>query len=401
MRIALVSPYDFPYPGGVTEHIKCLDRELRHLGHATTIIAASSTDKDSLEGNVIKLSGAVWPIPFSGSVARIGVSPRLYQRVKGILADGRFDILHVHEPTAPILPLAALRHSRCVNVGTFHSYRDTAHYGFQYMGGLVTPFLERLDGRIAVSVAARDYIAQYFPADYTIIPNGVEVTRFSSPDIQPFPRFDDGKLNILFVGRLESRKGFRYLLRAYARIKAAVPEARLLVVGAYSKDDRAPFLRYARAHKLRDIRFLGYAEWADLPRYYKTAHVFVSPATGYESFGIVLLEAMAAGTPVIASSNVGYRAVIQDDVNGVLVPPRDEQAIADAVIALLHDPPRRARLADAGRCTAERYAWPQVTRQVVDMYERLLAAPGAHEPARQERSMRILADRVTAWFDPR
>src|SRR3954447_7198157 len=204
MRIALVSPYDFPYPGGVTEHIKSLDRELRRLGHAVTIIAPSSTDRDSLEGNIIKISGAVLSVPFSGSVARVSFAPSVYQRVKRVLAEGRFDIVHVHEPTVPILPLAMLRHSHAVNIATFHAYRNI-HRGYEYGRSLYDPFLDRIDGRIAVSSAARDYISHYFPNDYTIIPNGVDIERFGGAHVRPVEQFSDDKLNILFVGRLERR----------------------------------------------------------------------------------------------------------------------------------------------------------------------------------------------------
>ena len=401
MRIALVSPYDFPYPGGVTEHIKHLNRELRRLGHQVTIIAPSTSAPERLEDNIIRISDDIFSVPWSGSVARLTLSPQVYQRVKHVLAEGRFDIVHLHEPTVPLLPLAVLRHSRAVNIGTFHAYRETTHYGYEYGKGLLDPFLDRLDGRIAVSQAARDYIAQYFPGDYTIIPNGVDTARFGGPSVMPIESLMDGKLNILFVGRLEQRKGFRFLLRAFPYIKAAVPEARLVVVGAFTKEDRAPFLRYCRTHGLRDVKFVGFAPADQLPRYYRSAHVFVSPATGYESFGIVLLEAMAAGAPVVASNITGYRSVITPGRDGVLVPPEDPQALGEAVVDLLRDPARRERLSAAGHATAQRYAWPVVTQRIVTYYQSHLDAPGAHEPARHDRSLRELANRVAGWFDPR
>lgn len=401
MRIALISPYDFPYPGGVTEHIKHLDRELQRLGHSVTIIAPSTTEADDLEDNIIKVSDAVWSVPWSGSVARLTLSPNVYQRVKHILAEGQFDIVHVHEPTVPILPLAVLRHSHSVNIGTFHAYRETAHLGYEYGKSFLDPFLDRLDGRIAVSAAARDYIAQYFPGDYTIIPNGVDVERFGGATVEPLPSLQDGKLNILFVGRLEVRKGFRYLLRAFPYIKSAVPEARLVVVGAYNKEDRAPFLRYCRTHRLRDVKFIGYAETSELPRYYRSAHVFVSPATGFESFGIVLLEAMAAGAPVVASDIAGYRSVVTHGQNGLLVSPADPIAIADAVIHLLQNPMVRERLSQAGRVTVAQYAWPVVAGKIVQYYQQQLDKPNTGNPVHVERSLRDLASRVTGWFDPR
>lgn len=379
MRIAQVTPYDYPYPGGVTEHIKCLGEELRKMGHTVTVVAPSSSNVDGLEENIIRISRAVLPVRFNGAVARLSLAPQVYQRVKGVLKTGQFDIVHCHEPTAPLLPLAMLRHSNSINVGTFHSFGETIHPVYEYGKAVLDPLLDRLDGRIAVSEAARDYVAHWFPADYTIIPNGVKIERFGSEYLQPIERFMDGKLNILFVGRLERRKGFRHLLRAYPLIKAAVPQARLIVVGAFNKEDRAAYLRYVRLHKLRDVRFVGYVSSDELARYYRTAHVFVAPATGYESFGLVLLEAMAAGAPVVASSIAGYRSVIEDGVNGLLVPPAHELPLAETIIKLLQDPEQRAYFSAVGRQTADRYDWRRVAREVADFYAACIAHPaGRH-----------------------
>lgn len=373
MKIALVTPYDYPYPGGVTEHIMHLDREFRARGHDTRILAASSEDKDILEGNVIKVSGAVAPLPYSGSTARITLSPRVYRRVKTILKEEKFDIVHVHEPGVPLLCLAVLRHSHAVNVGTFHAYRETNAF-YEYMRPLAARIFGRLDGRIFVSEAVRDYITHYFPGAYRIIPNGIAVARFGAPAVKPLEKYDDGRPNILFVGRIEKRKGFRHLIRAYPYIKAAVPAVRLLVVGAFGDEEKAPFVRYARAHRLRSIHFIGYISREELPRYYRTATVFCAPSTGFESFGIVLLEAMATGLPIVASDIAGYRLVLTDRVEGRLVPPEDAKAIADAVIELLQNPAERAAMSARGRATAARYDWPLIADQVLDYYDELLKA---------------------------
>lgn len=203
-------------------------------------------------------------------------------------------------------------------------------------------FIDRLHGRIAVSQAALDYISAYFPGEYRIIPNGFDVERFAAEGVRPIEQYSgDGRLNVLFVGRLEKRKGFGYLLRAFRLIKATVPEARLLVVGAYSKEDKAPFVRYARHSHLRGVKFIGYVRDEELPRWYWTAHVFCAPSTGFESFGIVLLEAMAAGVPIVASDIPGYRCVLQPGVQGLVVPPADEESLAAAVIRLLRTPGAR------------------------------------------------------------
>lgn len=379
MKIALVSPYDYPYPGGVTEHITALDKHLRALGHDTRIIAASTSEEEVLDEHVIKVSGAVAPFPFSGSKARITFSPQVYRRVKKILRQEKFDVVHVHEPTVPILSLAVLRHSHALNVGTFHAYRESSAL-YEVARPVFQRAFNRLDGRIFVSEAVRDYITRYFPGDYTIIPNGIDCSRFASPDIQPIEKFNDGRPNILFVGRMEKRKGFRYLIRAYPYIKQAIPNARLIVVGAFSDREKAPFLRYAHTHRLRGIHFIGYVPPEQVPRYYRTATVFCAPSTGFESFGIILLEAMAAGLPIIASDIAGYRNVVQQNVDGLLVPPEEEQAIAHAVIDLLSAPERCARMSEAGRHKAAQYDWDIITHRVLAYYEQLTTAhPATHK----------------------
>ena len=371
MKIALVSPYDYSYPGGVTEHIAHLDAHFREWGHEVRIIASCSKDEDELEDNIIKVSGVVFPIPASGSVARISLSPSLYQRVKRILRQERFDIVHLHEPLMPALPLVVLRHSHAVNVGTFHAYRES-HVGYEYGKPLIKRFIDKLDGRIAVSEAARDLVARYFPGEYVIIPNGIDVERFSSPRIKPLPQYRDGKFNILFVGRLEKRKGVKYLLRAFSYVKAEFPNSRLIVVGAYDAKDTRPYKRYVRRHRLEDVVFVGYASAEDLPRYYRTCDLFCAPSTGFESFGIVLLEAMAAGKPIVASNIAGYHNVLQDGAEGLLVEPKDEKALAEAIIRLLKDSELRQRMGERGRAKAPSYSWDKIAQRVLDYYQELL-----------------------------
>ena len=376
MKIALVSPYDYPYPGGVVKHIFYLDKEFRRLGHDVRIIAACSEDVGDVPPQVIKVSGSIVPIPAAGSVARITLSPRVYRRVKKILKREQFDVIHLHEPMTPALPLAVLRHTplspQSVVVGTFHAYRESNHPGYEYAKPIFERFFSRLDGRIAVSEAVREYLTPYFPGDYRIIPNGIDLERFGDPALRPFERFDDGKLNILFVGRLEKRKGFKYLLQAFAQVKKSVPQARLMVVGAYDKEDKEPFVLYARENRLRDVRFIGQVSEDDLPRYYRTCHVFCAPSTGFESFGIILLEAMAAGRPIVASNIDGYRGVVDDGMEGLLVQPEDERRLAEALIHLLKDPALRERMGRQGQATATDYAWHKVAQQVLDYYRELL-----------------------------
>ena len=368
MKIALVTPYEYPFPGGVTEHVSHLDRCFREWGHDVRIIAPCAETEEDLTDNLIRMSGSIISVPFSGSVSRVSFSPRIYWPVKRLLRQEQFDVIHLHEPLMPALPLIVLRHSQSVNVGTFHAYREE-HPGLQIASRLLRRFMRKLDAKICVSEAAKEMVSRYFPDEYVVIPNGIDLQHFSGADIRPVDRYDDDRANILFVGRLEKRKGFRYLMRAYARVVAAIPHARLIVVGAYTKEDKAPFLQYARTHHLSGIHFVGRVSSADLARYYRTCDVFCAPSIGFESFGIVLLEAMAAGKPIVASDIAGYRTVLEDGQEGLLVEPKDESALAEAVVQLLRDPGLRRQMGERGRLKAARYDWNIIARQVFDLYK--------------------------------
>jgi phosphatidylinositol alpha-mannosyltransferase len=372
MRIALVSPYDFPYPGGVTKHITNLAECFRRQAHQVHIIAASSQDVGEMPPAVIRISSFMVPVPYSGSVARVSLSPRLARRVRALLRRETFDVVHLHEPTTPTLPWVVLRQTQKLSpqtalVGTFHAYRESPSFPYSCGRPIFGRVINHLDGRIAVSPAARDYMSAYFPGTYQVIPNGVDVALFGNPALPPLPQFP-GSLNILFVGRLEPRKGFRYLLQAYARVKTALPQSRLLVVGPYTAADRSPFERELCRLRLGDVHFIGYVPDEELARYYRSSHVFCAPSTGFESFGMVLLEAMAAGTPIVASDIDGYRAVVNHQAEGLLVPPKDTTALADALIYLLQRPDLRQAMSQRGQATASRYTWDQVASQVLDYF---------------------------------
>lgn len=373
MKIALVTPYQYPFPGGVTEHVSHLDQCFRKWGHEVKIIAPCPEDALDVPENVIRMGKRITPVHFGGSVSRLTLSPRIYRPVKRLLQEEQFDIIHLHEPLMPALPLFVLRHSKTINVGTFHAYRETPHWGLETLKPFFEPFHNKLHGKICVSQAALDLVSRYFPGDYVVIPNGIDVDEFGAPDIQPIEKYNDGRPNILFVGRLEKRKGFRYLMRAFPYIVEAIPDARLIVVGAYDKDDKEPFVRYARMHHLSSVKFVGQVPAAELPRYYKTCDVFCAPSTGFESFGIVLLEAMAAGKPIVATDIFGYRSVMEHGCEGLLVEPENERALASAIIALLRNPTLRQEMGERGRQKAARYDWPLVAQQVLGVYERLLA----------------------------
>lgn len=375
MKIALVSPYDFSVPGGVVKHIYYLARHFREMGHDVKVIAPCSREDSPLSEYLVKVSSLVVGIPSAGSVARVSVSPLVYRKAKKILEEENFDVVHIHEPLTPMLPVAVLRHSKTLNIGTFHAYRPDPHPVLEYSDVLLRRLANKLDGRIAVSMAAKDYISRYFPGDYRIIPNGVDLDFFQSR-AKPIERFCDGRLNVLFVGRLEKRKGFGFLLDAFKIVRAEVPQARLLVVGAFDDDDKKPFVEYVRRNRIHGVRFIGRVPEEELPRYYHTCDVFCAPSLGYESFGMVLVEAMAAGKPVVASAIPGYTEVVKSGAEGLLVPPGDSQALARAIIHLLNNPQLREWMGEMGRRKAARYSWRQIASEVLEYYQEVAELKG-------------------------
>lgn len=366
MKIALVSPYDFPYPGGVTNHVRHLYRQFTAHGHEVRIMAPSSNRNLEREMDDVYRVGGVRRVPANGSIARITLSFRLARRVREILASEAFDVVHAHEPLMPSLPPTALRYSSALNIGTFHAYRGS-YYGYFYGRPVLRRVFANLDGRIAVSRAAKRFVRQYFMAPYKIIPNGVEIERFDPRLVQPLPELADGRPNILFVGRPEKRKGVGYLLRAYPHIKSAFPDARIVIVGAGNWDE-SPYRQYIERHHMRDIRVVGQVSDEDLPRYHRSAHVFCAPAVQGESFGIVLLEAMAAALPVVGSDIEGYRDVVTSGREGLLVAPRNERALADAICRVLQDKEGALAMGEAGRERAAQYSWDRIAEQVMDFY---------------------------------
>ncbi|HLF71324.1 MAG TPA: glycosyltransferase family 4 protein [Dehalococcoidia bacterium] len=369
MKIALVSPYDLAVPGGVNSHIHHLAEHFIALGHEVRLIAPSSdVSKASPYAIVV---GRPRSIPAGGSVARMAMSPRLADPVRRILAEEKFDVVHVHEPLVSFMTIQFLRFSNAINVGTFHAARESGARLYTYTRRLLKDVFRRLDGKIAVSQAAASLIVPHFPGYYNIIPNGVDVERFSAP-AAPMPELDDGMINILSVGRLEKRKGQRYLLRAFAEVKKRRPAARLVIVGGHGERQRRGYETWVREHGLRDVVFTGFVPDADLPRYFHSAQIFCAPNTGNESQGIVLLEAMAAGCPVVASNIGGFAGVVTHGVEGLLVRPKDASALADALVELIDDPERRKEMAAAGSERAQHFSWERVAQRVLSYYERLL-----------------------------
>jgi phosphatidylinositol alpha-mannosyltransferase len=370
MKIGLISPYDFAVPGGVNSHIQHLAENFEHLGHEVRIVAPCSQPRSlSLGENVICIGRPIG-VPASGSVARIALSLRLAPQVRRVLAAEDFDVVHIHEPFVPFLPVQFLRFSETTNVATFHAAKEGGgSRWYAYGRRVLRRWFRNLDGKIAVSLVAMRLVSRYFPGYYNIIPNGVDVAHFSAP-AEPLPRYCDGKLNILFVGRLEKRKGVANLLRAYVRVKEEMPETRLIIVGPETRLKRG-YERTVREAGLEDVVFAGYALYKELPRYHRTAHVFCAPATGNESQGIVLLEAMAAGKPIVGSNIEGYAGVLTHGVEGLLVLPNDTEGLAEALLQLLRDPDLRQAMGEQGRQRAPEFSWERISQRVLSYYERL------------------------------
>lgn len=363
MRIALVSPYDWCVEGGVKTHIVHLAAHFREWGHEVTIFAPAS-DRERAASEVTVM-GKPWPMRVSGSVARITFAWKSPE-VRDVLAAGKFDVVHLHEPLMPLLPYHFLRYSKSATVGTFHAAKEGGNRFYGYTTPLTKRWFRKLEGKIAVSPAAVGLVSRYFAGYFNIIPNGIDYEHFARP-AEALPEFADGKQNILFVGRPEKRKGLKYMLRAYMRIREKVPDTRLIVVGA------GDFSRYQRLMSpFPDVVFRPNVPYADLPRYHRSSTVFCCPNTGNESQGYVLLEALASGDAVVASNIEGFAGVMTHEKEGLLVKPKDPDAIAGAIIRLLRDPKLREELGQRGQALAQHYSWDNVAHRVFSYYERIL-----------------------------
>jgi phosphatidylinositol alpha-mannosyltransferase len=362
MKIGIVTPYAYPLPGGVNDHVGSLYRVLRSRGHDVRIITSSHGLQKASEGDIIRV-GKGFSVPFNGSMGTITLSPTYLAQMRTILERECFDVLHYHEPFVPFLSLVTLTLSTSVNVGTFHAFGGLS-ISYEFGKRMLGHYAGKLHGRIAVSPAARHFISRYFPGEYKIVPNGVEPGRYQRA--VPIARYRDGVPNILFVGRMEPRKGLIHLLRAFRKLQRDGVRARLLLVGTGPGEREAR--RYVLTRQLDDVEFLGRVSEAQKAQLFKTADIYVSPATGRESFGIVLLEAMSAGAPIICSDIHGYRGVVRRERDGILVEPGNADALATSIRRLIDDPALRAQLSRAGEERAQLFTWERVGQAVEEYY---------------------------------
>jgi phosphatidyl-myo-inositol alpha-mannosyltransferase len=375
VRVGIVCPYSWDVPGGVQEHIRDLAESLLDLGHRVSVLAPADDD-DALPPYVVPAGRAV-AVPYNGSVARLSFGPRSANRVRRWIKEGSFDLLHVHEPTAPSLSLIACWVADGPIVATFHTStrRSRVMHAAEPM---LRSALEKISGAIAVSEAARTTLVRHLGGDAVLIPNGVKVSRFEKAE--PLHGWPGEGGAIGFLGRMdEPRKGLALLLRAFETIAAQRPGLRVLVAG---RGDAAEALAKVPA-SLRDrVVLLGQVSEAVKVQVYHSVDVFCAPNTGGESFGIVLTEAMAAGAPIVASDLDAFRRVLRGGRAGELFENGDCGDLAAAISRLLDDPERRASLSAAASAAVRDYDWPKIARDVVKVYEAVLpASPALVTPA--------------------
>ena len=374
MKIAMVTPYDLAAPGGVNRYAMDIAGWVRGRGHEVQLIGpASARGGTPPEATIV---GRARGVRGGGTVAPIALDPRLGSQVRRLLRRERYDVVHVHEPLMPMLSLQFLRQADAPLLGTFHSAEPAAGRLYRLTGPLLRRWTRRLAARTAVSETARAIAGPALGGPCAIVPGCTDLSRFSTPAPRPELPSLDGRARrvILFVGRAEARKGLDDLIDAYGQLRARHDDLRLVVVGAAGRRGDTLRARVDAAGWL-DVHFTGPVSASDLPRYYQAAHVFVAPATGGEAFGLVLTEAMAAGVPVVAGDNPGYRAVVRDGRDGLLAPPHDPAALAATIERLLGDEPLRRRLIAAGRERARDFDVATVGARMLSLYETLSHGP--------------------------
>ncbi|MCV7028504.1 glycosyltransferase family 4 protein [Mycobacterium sherrisii] len=361
MRIGMVCPYSFDVPGGVQSHVLQLAAVMRARGHDVSVLAPASPHV-SLPDYVVSAGKAI-PIPYNGSVARLQFSPAVHGRVRKWLLQGDFDVLHLHEPNAPSLSMWALRAAEGPIVATFHT-STTKSLTLSVFQGVLRPWHEKIIGRIAVSDLARRWQMEALGSDAVEIPNGVDVPALAAaPLLDGYPR--PGK-TVLFLGRYdEPRKGMAVLLEALPRVVEQFPDLQVLIVGHGDQDE----LRAQAGELAPRMRLLGLVDDAAKASAMRSADVYCAPNVGGESFGIVLVEAMAAGTPVVASDLDAFRRVLRDGEAGRLVPVGDAAELAAGLIEMLGNDALRERYVAAGTAAVARYDWSVVASQIMRVYE--------------------------------
>lgn len=365
-KIGMVCPYGWDSPGGVQTHIRELTKHLQDEGHQVSVFAPVS-DEDRVNEDWLVNAGKPISIPVNGSVARVLFGPIASSRVKQWITQGDFDLLHLHEPAIPSLSLLACSAATGPMVGTFHvsSPKQKAIYA---IGPILEPIVEKLTARIAVSESARQTLKDHFDTDAVVIPNGIESSQYASA--QPTIHWRNPH-TLGFIGRFEEpRKGLQILLDALPIIARFIPDVRLLIAGPGDGDELIEKLDVGLRNR---IVFLGFLTEQEKASFLKSITVYVAPNTGGESFGIILTEALSAGTPVVASDIPAFQAVLENGDAGLLFKNGDSPDLAKVLIGLIRDEQLQQNLSSKGKLSSQKYDWQVVADQILSVYEMAMA----------------------------
>ncbi|MBI2092331.1 MAG: glycosyltransferase family 4 protein [Deltaproteobacteria bacterium] len=367
MKIAIVTEYYYPSLGGITEHVHNFYSELKKRGHHPVIItgdAGVDSNIDMREINIIRIGKSV-PIYSNGSIARVSASFDMGRRVKEIIKSEQFDIIHIHSPLTPYLPVLVQRYANTLTVGTFHTHFDSCFF-LRTFSRVMKKYFDAFAGRIAVSKLCIESMSRYFEGGFKIIPNGVDVSKFRGGH-EKIESFADGRINIFFLGRLEPRNGLEYLIRAFVDIRSKRSDCRLIIGGD------GPLKKYFESlvpsSLKNDIHFVGRLNGLR-PNYYSTCDIFCFPTTK-ASFGITLLEAMASEKPVVAFSLPAYNGFVNSGKNGILCGKASIKNLADSINELLDSPEKRKIFGANARITAEKFSWVSIATEVLNYYEEI------------------------------
>lgn len=362
MRIGIVCPYSWDIPGGVSAHVADLAEALIRMGHYVSVLAPAEFDE--LLPDYVVSTGKPRAVKYNGSVARLSFGPIAARKVSKWIEDGEFDVLHVHEPLAPSLSVLACWAAKGPIVATWHSSMDKSRMMLT-LSKLAQTAMEKVSARIAVSEAARTTLINHVGGDAVVIPNGVDVSAFKNA--KPMFGWPGQNQAIVFLGRGdEPRKGLSVLVEAYPQIRKQHPNVRLLIAGP---GEPADTLKGLSPEDRASVTILGMVSPQDKPSVLASGTVYVAPNTGGESFGIVLLEAMATGTPVVASDLDAFVRVLDNGRAGVTFENENSADLARVVSELLDDPARRSELSAQGALRAAEFDWSVVANRIVDVYE--------------------------------
>ena len=366
IRIGIVCPYGWDTPGGVQSHIRDLAEHLIEEGHYVSVLTPISDDSVKHEDYVVN-AGKPISIPVNGSVARVLFGPIASSRAKQWIASGDFDLLHLHEPAIPSLSLLACSAAEGPLVGTFHvsTPKKKAIYA---IGPILEPIVEKLNARIAVSELARSTLKDHFDTDAVVIPNGIDGQKYANAKVNS--EYSNGH-TVGFIGRIEEpRKGLQVLIDSLSIVARFIPDVQFLVAGP---GDSNEFTKKLNPQLKSRIKFLGLLSNEEKERFLKSIQIYVAPNTGSESFGIILTEALSAGTAVVASDIPAFKAVLENGEAGELFKNEDSADLAKVLVALLRDDDKRKRLGENGRLSAQKYDWQVVAEQIENVYEMAIA----------------------------